>query len=422
MKKQNKNSSPERTKKQLQQDEIAAQVAEMILSDEMRALSSDVYEGLPDDSDIYAAQRRERDIMLGKLASAEVASTPQSRSERIWSVQLEVTKGLLGSDATVGVGGFAGYFFKTKPGDTLAMSPSGEGGLDHYAPGASDVVQTNSNIMKLSNDEPLPMLFLEAALNRVADRVRSGGKSYQGPENFATMLKVFANKTYDQPLDASLETQENAALLVNKAMEGFDYTTHNEAPNIVEITNILSAVKSLPKHMVNKEYTKMILRHSADHLEDMEDKGVKVLIGALGKLDVSECPAEAAMVLDLSLRKGNAQSRTVDMASALRALANLPHTQASEGAVSTFLQERPKLENAANLDRLEEVNELLYEIVENVTTNQEDSQKLRTMSQGVRMIAMRYVSDKHRSVDGNDKATVKARATLRRIIEASDKI
>lgn len=370
-------------------DRIAAQAAEMMLSEGMRKLSTRVFAELNDD-EIFVEQRRIRDRHIGSVAATLVSSNKKNISGRIWDAQRQIVESSLDGE---GMGAFSEAFFDgIRPHGRPAEATPADGDISHLPDGDFNVVQTNTIVKRLSQEEPDPIVFLEDALSAIKQRRQQGGKTFEGPENYATTIKYFADKTYDRPLGETQKEKRTTTALVSEALTGFDRTSQRDDANIVEVTNILSAIKTLPKGSVEPRFTPNILKHTVHNLDQFTERGITVLIGALGKLDVSECPEEAAMTLDLALRKGAGMDKTSDMLSVLRALTNLPHSRASERAVSTFLLVRNQLEMASNLDELEEINKSLLKIVEGVTESRIDSQAIKGISSVAAREAMKQLA------------------------------
>jgi hypothetical protein len=367
-----KNTEPTKSEK------TAAQVAEILVSEDFRRASDETYADSPES---YSQRRENLNPHLGEFAMTLVnAGKRPIQSDRVWDTQRRVVAASLEGE---GIGPFADYFFAIQPGNRPAESQPADGNIYDLPDGEYDVVQTNSRIVSLSNSEPHPTEFLEGALDIIKQRRRTGGKAFEGPENYATAMKFFADKSRETPLGTTIKERKTNIGLVSDTLAGFERTAERDQPNIVEITNILSAIKTLPKGIVEKKFSPMVLRHSVNILNDFSARGVNVLIGAMGKLNVEECPEEAAMTLDLALRKGVEQERTGDMLAVLRALTNLPRTRASERAVSTFLRVRNSMEIASGLDELEEINARLLMIVDSVTESPVDTQAIKGIANHV---------------------------------------
>lgn len=368
-------------------DKIAAQAAEMMLSPGMRKLADRAFTALEDSPEIYVQQRKNRDRHIGAMAATLVNSGEKNLSENVWKSQRDIVAASLDGE---GMGVFSEAFFDgIRPKGLPAESQPGDEDISHLPAGEYDVMQTNSRIVALSKEEPDPVLFIEDALAIIKSRKQQGGKTFEGPENYATTLKYFADKTHDIPLGESQKEKRENKALVSAVLSGFENVAQRDEPNIVEITNILSAVKTLPKGIVEPRFTPMILKHTVNMLDEFSARGINVLIGALGKLDVNEYPEEAAMTLDLAFRKGGGQERSRELLTALRALTNLPHSRASERAVESLLNTRHQLELASNLDELEEINRSLLKIVEDVTENRVDTQAIKGIAETVSREAWR---------------------------------
>jgi hypothetical protein len=239
-------------------------------------------------------------------------------------------------------------------------------------PGAPEVVSTNTRIVSLSKLPGDPIDFMDGALEVIKTAIEAScdnQPSKVGPENYATALKLFADKFKAFPsthLDKELIRQK-----VGVCLDGFAKIAQTDKPNFVEMTNIYTTILVLPKGTFEQKHTKMLLQHSFEQLPKYDSQTLSLLIAALSKLDLSNSGESAAHLVDLALRKNNPLETTRTYRSALRAIANLPESTAANRAFATFLDVRSKLERPLDIEGLEEVNYLLLTTVSSVVEDPE---------------------------------------------------
>lgn len=360
-----------KTKKE-QSAEFDATYAELITSPRFSEVKDAAYEAAlesPDDSgEVYAVWRSNIDTHLGALATSIVQNNQFEQA--LWARQKDVAEATLKGEP---MGPFSDFVFDLKYGKKSAEADVSEGIRTADVPAAGpDIIASNSKLLSLSNSEPEPLPFLEEALAIMRQRKAQGGRSFEGPGNYATMVKFFSDKQKDLPLESSHEKVQGKKFL-REAVGNFLRVSERDSPNIIEIINVLSAAKNMPKHMVDKRYSGPLLRHAVAQLDDFSPQSLSVLIGAIGKLDLEECGDAAAMTLDLAFRKGSRSERSSDLLSALRAVSNLPKSTHSARAFTSMLDTRNNLEVASNLDDLEEINRLLLKVIEYSTDEATDT-------------------------------------------------
>ena len=255
-------------------------------------------------------------------------------------------------------------------------------------------------------DEPLD--YLMESLDYTRQRKQQGGSKFEGPENYATMLKLFSDKTFDYPLIGQSDRAQ-ARKYIGTGLGNFLRVSENDPANIVEVTNILAAIKNLPSGLVDKRFTGGVLKETLIMLDEFSQRGLNVLLGAMSKLDVGEFAEPAAMTVDLALRSGAQFERSSDMLVSLRAVANLPHTKASERAFTTLLDVRSSLEVAADIDSLHETNKLLAKIVRGVTESREDTLRAKGVAEYAARRAMDLYSHMAKSRATNSTELERAR-------------
>lgn len=361
---------------ELRSHNIAGQYAELVLSPGFRKINDRAAEMADNDGDTYRQWRENMDEHLGGLAASIVDK--EDLEGEVWQHQRQVALSLLEDKQ---LGPFADYSFSLTVGGRAAEVEPSSIEYPVLPPGEPEIVATNTRVRSLAENTEEPMEFLRSALGYIKHR-RQKGNDYEGPENYATALKFFTDKTFDHPvMDQS--SMDAARKLVTEGIGNFLRISERDEPNLIEITNILSTIKNLPPDMLDKRLSAGVLTHVLKLMDDFSQRGLNVLIGALGKIDSEQCAEPAAMVLDLALRKGSKMDRSGDMLSALRAVANLPKTTASERTFTTLLDVRNALELSSDLESLREVNKLLRQIVDNVTESKADSLRAKQLAEAV---------------------------------------
>lgn len=393
-------------------DEVAAQYAELILASGFRAINDRAAEMADNDGEKYREWRENMDEHLGGLAASIVDK--RNMGIEIWERQRLVALALLQGKS---LGPFADYAYKlTVEHRPVEVEPTGDE-KPLLLPGEPEVVTTNNRVQYLSNDIEEPIEFLDEALQVVLSRRRRGDR-FEGPENYATALKFFTDKTFDHPIDSAAD-EKVAKELINDALGNFLRVSKRDKPNVIEMTNILSSIKNLPPDMVDKKHTKLLLVHILETMDDFSQRGLNVVMGALSKLDMTECGEPGAMTVDLTLRRGAKWDRSRDMLSALRAVANLPKTSAGERAFTTLLDVRNSLELSADLENLRQINRMLRYIVDNVTDNENDSLRAKKVAEVVAHRAVKI----HKDMAKTDKTdTERARRVVASILRDANAI
>lgn len=334
-----------------QEIRLAADFAEVIVSKAYRDTLNRDFDANPE---TYTKHRdNAQALVFGALAVSDAFT------DNIWESRRQIA---LDANSDNTLGKFTDFIHdkggQSKP-STLELIDLG--------PGAPEVVSTNTRIVALSNLPGDPIDFMDSALEviKTADAsVRDNQPAKVGPENYATAIKLFANKYKEFPsahLDKELIKQR-----VSLCLDGFAKVTLDDKPNFVEMTNIYTAVLVLPRGSFDQSHTDMLIKHSLEQLPNYDSRTLSLVVAALSKLDVSETSETAAHLIDLALRKNNPLETTRTYRSALRAIANLPETPAANRAFATFLDVRSKLEGPLDMEGLEEVNYLLLSIVSNV--------------------------------------------------------
>ncbi len=353
---------------------IAGQVAEMLCSSGFRQASNDAFNEADNAHEAYGVRRENIERHLGESAAKLMRLKGNDVDTVFWEQQRQIALDEINDTPT---GRFADYFFDARLNGRRAEVRPSKGDVSHLPPGERDIVATNSRIVSASRDIEDPLEFLGEVQAIIRDRRAKGGRKFEGPENYATGLKLFTDKVirHESPLNTDEKTEVRQ--VVTTMMDGFVRVAERDEPNIVEVTNILSAVRHLPEGTFDARFSKSIIKYTLETLDDFSDDGLKLFIGALSKLDTAECAVPAAMALDLALRKGSKFERSGDMLSVLRAVASLAYSREGERAFGSLLDVRTNLEIASDLRSLDETNKLLYKIVKESTKNPDDSIQAR---------------------------------------------
>ncbi len=348
------------------------QAAELLLAPNFARVKNIAFEAAGGDGELYAAWRDNTDRHLGRLAQVQVSG--KDLQQDIWEVQRDIALATLDGEST---GPFSKYFFHASVGGKpIEARPGKDVTVDDLPEGDYDVVQTNNEIVSISRSEDDPLSFLNESLKYAYSRRKRGGGRFEGPENYATAMKLFTDKTLDQPLEG-YEDMERAHKLLNDAMGNFLRVSQKDTPNIVELMNVLVSVRSLPKGLVDRRFTPGLLKYTLEGIDDFGDNGMNIILGAMSKMDLDDCPEAAAMTMDLVLRKGVKMHRSGDMLIALRAVSQLPKSDNSEHTVTSLFDVRNALEMAGDIADLVQMNRLLLKIVNDVSDNPNDTRRAK---------------------------------------------
>jgi len=382
----------ERKQKVSRPDKIGAHYAELILSPAFRQTSSEAAEVANEDGELYAAWRQNVDEHLGGLAATLVDQ--KNLEKGLWDQQRQVALGILEGKP---LGPFADFAYKLKVGKRSAEVQPADNDISHLPPGEFETVETNNRIRALSKSIEEPLGFLRESLDYTRQRRQKLGNRAEGPENYATTLKYFTDKTFDYPLVEQAD-RASARKLVSETIGNFLRVSERDEPNIIEITNLLSSIKNLPPRTVDKRFSAGILKHALVSMEDFTKEGVSLFIQAIPKLDTEGCAEVAAMSIDLVLRKGAKFERSGDMLAALRAIDGLEtKTTASGRAFAMLLDVRNALELSSNLEDLREMNKLLHRIVRDKTANPEDTLRAKRVAEYIATRAVTIYKDNVRT-------------------------
>lgn len=325
-----------------------AKFAEMLVSSDYRTALNAAYE---QSETAYVEQRdRVQHIMVGALA------TGSSVGEQAWEMRRQAALAQIGGAS---LGPFNDYLFHSQGGESTPSGLTRED-LDGGEPA---VVRTNQRILSLGTIYNDPFGFFDNALGIIEGRKTESLKNI-GPENYASALKIFADKVAD-PNTASVDLPDIKSL-VDHCMEGFADVAQRDEPNFIEMTSVYFAISELPTGAFDEKFTQLIIDHSLKQLPDFDRLALSSLTSALGKLDLGDTGDTAAPLFDLALRKGEPFETTGEMRRGLRVLANLPGGQASNRAFETFLHVRNDLEQSLDIDGLDEVNQRLLLVARQV--------------------------------------------------------
>ena len=352
------------------------QVADLMREPRFDAIRNYTFEKADGDGELYSVWRQNTDKHLGRLA--QVISHGKNFEQQMWDVQRDIALSTLDGES---IGPFSRYFYHASvDGKPIEGRPGNDVTSADLPEGDYDVIATNNRIVALSRSEEDPLSFLEGSLEYAADRRRKGGSRFEGPENYATALKHFTDKTREIPLEG-LDGMERAHKLVTNAVGNFLRVSERDEPNVVELMNVLVSVRNLPNGLVEKRFSAGILRHVLEGIDDFGDNGANIILGAMAKLDLGDCPEAAAMTADLVLRKGMQMHRSGDMLTALRAVSRLPKSVNSEHAVTTLFDVRNALEVASDIPSMVQMNKMLLTIVTEVTDNPNDTKRAKSTAE-----------------------------------------
>jgi hypothetical protein len=394
----------------------SAQVAELLASSRFRRIRDQAFEQADDDGDLYSAWRQNTDRHLGRLAQVIVGR--KDAEQGIWDVQRDIALATLNGES---LGPYSNYFFHaTLKGKPIEAKPGAGLTVADLPNGEYDVVKTNHRIIDIARDEDDPLTFLGDSLEYVYAR-RQGSERFEGPENYATALKLFTDKTMDIPLEG-YEDMDRAHTLMNSAVGNFLRISEKDEPNVIEMQNVLLSIRNLPNGLVDKQFTPGILKHTLKVIDDFGDNGMNFVLGAMTKMDFEECPEAAAMTADLVLRKGANMHRSGDMLTALRAVARLPKSGSSEHAVTTFFDVRNNLEVAGDIPQLVQLNRLLLTIVKDVTENPADSKRAKATAEYVARKASDILDQATRSRSANPVELERLKTQVHMIVQTAKQI
>lgn len=372
---------------------VAANIAEFTISPDFLSARDRAFEASGDDSfDQTSTAHLVIAHALGKTAS--------TTAERHWNIRYQTALAQMrGADL-----GYYATFLHELGGETLPQEFSAL----ELEPGTPEIVETNGLIIGLNNLKDDSIDFIGDALE-VIDERRSGNPKTIGPENYATTLNFFQRKFKDNPPSRHLkEVVEN---FVNECMDGFTAVAEVDTPNVVEMTNVYSAIRQLPTGTFDKRHTEAVIQYSLELLPQYDDKALDFLVSSISKLDLSETGDTAANLVDLALRKSTGMQNNLGMVHAVRAVSALPQSKAAERTFKTFLEMRNHLERTQELSGLDVINDSLARIVENVIVDTELSQNAKSLA----LECTRVAFGRLRKHEHHDVMTQEHRNDLKRL-------
>ncbi len=321
-------------------------------------------------------------VILGHMAAKDVAKDVlfdvllthrrSPENEKHWEMSRVAALKELGGSA---LGAFSGYFMHLN-----GESPESNLTYTDLPNGEESIIKTNSRIIGASKNYEDPAEFLDTSLAMI-DRRKSLDSLSVGPENYATALKFFADKYSNLEDPMSDMSTQDVNRLVGEAVAGFIEVGRKDQPNFVEMTNIYTSLRILPKGSVDQSLTRPLLEYSLSLLPEYPNDTITTLLGALPKLDLKKDGEIAARLVDLSLRKSKKFEKTNDFRIAIRAIEVLPKGEASEQVFRTFLTYRNDLETSLDLDGTDEMVQRLRNIADNVITSPELHFQIKTLSE-----------------------------------------
>jgi hypothetical protein len=376
--------------------EVAAQFAETLVNPEYRHAMTTAFEHAADPEE-YLGQR----LMADELIVTGIR-THKPGAEKAWELRRQATLTELGGTS---LGAFGDYLHQ-QGGEAAPSAMT----LEELGVGKPEIVRTNSQIVGLNKVHEEPIDFMLDSL----DVIDSQPATAKGPENYATTLKFFTDKYLDFPSSHLDNTLLKEA--IDRCMDGFTDVAEDDRPNFVEMTNLYYAIRGLPNGSFDKKYTEDIIGHSLEQLPTYNSATLSLMIASMSKLDFSATGEPASTLIDLALRMSSKMERSAHMVQAVRAVANLPSSNAAERAFGTFLQLRNNLEQPQNLEGLDSINSALVHIVKNVITNPELSQQAKSLAEQCAGLGVRLIRKKENLGDTTPEEVARLRSTVRRII------
>lgn len=385
-----------------------ARYAEIMVSPLFANTRNEAFDAADGDAEVYSTWRQNFDRHLADIAVA--LSGHEDWNRTIWDIQHRVALGIASGEA---YGPFSNIPFAIRSKRRSANVEAAEFDVNTLEAGAPNIVATNSIIVNLKTEVDDSIEFMDRAIGMMRSRSRMAGSSFEGPENYAAILKFTADKWLDELHENG--TQKNRLKRgVNELMGNFLRVGERDTPNIIEITNVPSTIKNLPAEIVDERFSKGILKHTLTSLEDFSPKGLNLLLRAVSKMNLADCPELAAMTVDLAIRKGNEQDRSKDLLGALQAIAHLPKSSASERAFRSLLENRTALEASMDLSELALTNKLLRRIVNKVTESRQDSVEAKNIAE---FVARRAV-ELYKRVSSDDRKMEQINEDLQRVQSA----
>ncbi|HET9173977.1 MAG TPA: hypothetical protein VFN56_01705 [Candidatus Saccharimonadales bacterium] len=220
-------------------------------------------------------------------------------------------------------------------------------------------VKTNSALIALNKEVADPVKFFGSALQTI-DLRRTQQANAIGPENYATSLKFFTDKILDTSMTISEEQLDQVSTFMNQWHHGFKDIAAKDTPNFVELTNIASAIRRLPREVLPSGFAKTFVRYALEGLPQFSRGTAMSSLNALGRIDSSEVPFEQAVLTNLTIKMLGQFERSSEFTTALRAIANLTPSKPTHDAVQTVLTYAYGLEQpVTDLQSLSEISNLL---------------------------------------------------------------
>lgn len=281
-----------------------------------------------------------------------------------------VVNRLLGSTA---LGSFDNFFLGRDSVEPIAEAePSLLGEGNHF------VVALNTRLMRHGRDIEDPIEFFDTSLG-VIDRQSKAGKDHIGPENYATTLKLFADKfsAIDNEEDQTttdaltLPDMKDTKQLVTEALKGFFAVAKRDTPNYVEMTNIFSAIRLLPKGVVDPQFSRDILYYATLNLHEFDTRTTLPLFAALSRIDTSQYPLETSSIVNLAMRRIGQFETTRALRTTVRVLDTLSKNPQTDAAIDEFLNRAEGFDRPLDLEGVDEVMDRLARIVHLRTDDRE---------------------------------------------------
>jgi len=358
----------------------AGALAEIYLTDKgYREALSSPYTGtdVPADMDVIHAEQSTADAILAEAVKEVGAHAPSEIFK--WEAGRQAVLSRLGSQA---LGRFEDFFLGSD-----AIPLAGEVVQDLLPNGDHSVAATNNRIVRWSREIDDPIEFFEAALDLV-HRQKGHGPDKIGPENYATTLKLFSDKyasierepETDKNEDLTLPDTDEVKTLVTETLDDFFRVSLRDAPNYLEMTNIFAAIRALPKGVVDPKFTKDLLTHAVQNLDQVDTLAGRSFLGAMQKIDTSEYPLEASAMVNMLMRRGNGFEKTNDLRVSLRAIDSLQKNPQTDAALEMFFERAQGFDQPLDLEGVDEAVDRLRRIINESTDSRELAFKAKAFS------------------------------------------
>jgi len=358
--------SPQRNR-QLTIKESGA-LAETFVSDPryreaLNAPYADAENSTIDSDELHAHQDAADTVLVETIKDIGIHAKPEVQR---WEAGRHAVMALLSRKA---LGSFENYFLGVDSIPAIA-----EAQQEELPDGEREAVATNASIVRLSNLTDDPIEFINTSLGMI-DRQKKFSYRNIGPENYATTLKLFSDKYSlikrdDEHPDIdslALPHIEDVKDLTNETLRGFFDVAKRDEPNYLEMTNIYSSIRALPRGVVDPKLTHDILLYTTKNIDQLDYQAARSLLGAIAKIDTSKYPLEASAIVNMVLKQGAEFETTRDLRTTLRAIDSLTKNPQTDAALQSFFDLAEGLQAPLELDGVDEVIDRLSHIMDDLT-------------------------------------------------------